>query len=401
MDKQTFYTELLEKLTALGVGQEFIRQQLVKFEKIFKGMSDEESARFIDQFDDLDLLAERIKKAEEEANAAKQTTDGNVASESVDEGSLFEDVNSANAAKYSTDAVAQETEDPDSPSNGESSSNEDADDTNPPASETDESSADASLTDDGETDSDVPSGSAESCESEETAENEEAVEDDDPSQEGADGELPDVDGEDDNMLALSDDDVISFTPVGREEIFDDDDDYRSHSAVVSGRRRGEKKKKDDESALSERWNEVVFEDKGKNSKGILKFWLFFLLSLPIALAAIASTLVVFTILFFTIAVLIICFVAALVAVTAVGTLVSVFGLIFGVAQLLTSAPIGVYECGLAIMLGAAAMFIGILIYNVAVRLLPFLAKCLLRLFKLIFRSIRRFYVFLKRRCIGE
>lgn len=131
-----------------------------------------------------------------------------------------------------------------------------------------------------------------------------------------------------------------------------------------------------------------------------KFWVIFAVTLPITLAVLAATALAFAFTFFLIAVLIILSVGGLVAITAIGTLVSVLGMIFGVAQMLSSLPIGLYECGIAIVAGSLAMFVGILVYNFAVRLMPFAAKWLLVLGKFVIRKYKELFVYLKKECIG-
>jgi hypothetical protein len=368
MDKQTFYTELLDRLSALGVGDDFVKQQLIKFEKVFKNMSDDEVAAFIDRFDDLDLLAQGIQKAEQDARSASMA-DTDPAETHV------ADISQETAAN---DATTMESDDAPTVS--------------------DESSPVVTEVPTVDSDPELP---AENTNDEKPGIDSVDISADSEKENDAESEIEldlDIDGADPFVGG----DVISFTPVGREDVYGKDEPHfedENDETPYMGRRRS--KKKVEENDTPDVWEEGLRRDEDPEPLGPWMFWLYFLLSLPVALASMMATVAVFGALFFAIAVMIIGFVSGLVAITAVGTLVSVFGLIFGVAQLLSSAPIGIYECGLAIMFGAASMFVGILVYNVAVRLLPFLAKCLLRLFKFIFRQIRRFYVFLKRRCFGE
>lgn len=183
----------------------------------------------------------------------------------------------------------------------------------------------------------------------------------------------------------------SGKPIGQPPVSVAEND---NSALASGKKRGSH----DDSYLN-RITEAV-PDEETIRKNRTKFWVLFALTLPITAAILAATGAVFAFVFFIIAVLIIASVAALVAVTAAGTLISLFGLIFGAAQMLSAVPIGLYECGLAIMIGSAAMFVGILIYNFAVRLLPFAARWLLIFMRFVFKKYRQLFVFLKREVIG-
>ena len=104
--------------------------------------------------------------------------------------------------------------------------------------------------------------------------------------------------------------------------------------------------------------------------------------------------------FFGVAIVILISIGTLIFVTAAGTLVSVFGLIFGVSQMINNVPVGLYECGVAIMIGAFALAIGILVYNFAVRFMPLVAKWLIQFVKYVIRKYRELYVNLKKECIG-
>ena len=131
-----------------------------------------------------------------------------------------------------------------------------------------------------------------------------------------------------------------------------------------------------------------------------KFRIIFAATLPLTLAVLLAIAFLFGAAFFAIAVLIIAAVGLLVAMTAAGTLASVFGLIFGVAQMISSMPIGLYECGLSIIIGSSVLFCGILVYNFAVRLMPYAAKWLLVFAKFVVKKLKELYIYLKKECIG-
>lgn len=141
-------------------------------------------------------------------------------------------------------------------------------------------------------------------------------------------------------------------------------------------------------------------DPAQIAKNRKKFWILFAVTLPITITVLAVTAAVFALAYFGLAIIILAAVAGLIGITAVGTLVSVFGLIFGVSQMISSLPIGLYECGISIMIGAVAMFVGILVYNFAVRLMPFVASKLFVFVKFVARKYRELYVYLKKECIG-
>ena len=136
------------------------------------------------------------------------------------------------------------------------------------------------------------------------------------------------------------------------------------------------------------------------AKNRRKFWILFILTLPLTAVTLAITGAAFALAFFMIAVVILISVGALVLITALGTVVSVLGLIFGVSQMMANLPVGLYECGIAICVGSIALFCGILVYNFAVRLMPFIAKELLIFMRFVFRKYRELYIYLKRECVG-
>lgn len=88
----------------------------------------------------------------------------------------------------------------------------------------------------------------------------------------------------------------------------------------------------------------------------------------------------------------------LIAGVALGTVLCLVGIIYGITQLFKYAPIGLYEIGLGLMIGGITMLAGIIIYNVAVRLLPFLIK---KVFSLLIYSMHKcveLYFYVKGAC---
>lgn len=83
---------------------------------------------------------------------------------------------------------------------------------------------------------------------------------------------------------------------------------------------------------------------------------------------------------------------------AIGTIASLVGIIYGITQLFEYAPIGTYEIGLGIMIGGAVMFFGVLAYNVAVRLLPYLIKEVMVLLSFTIHKCVELYYYVKGRC---
>ncbi len=193
---------------------------------------------------------------------------------------------------------------------------------------------------------------------------------------------------------LSDDDMHVFeSSVHNEQIIDSANE--PSGLEPHGTKRGVTIKTDNQSSITSAPIDPSVIEKNRR-----KFWLIFAATLPITVALIAATAAAFGFVFFLIAVVMLIAIGALIAVTAAGTLVSVFGLIFGASQMLSNVPVGLYECGVAIMIGAVAIAVGILVYNFAVRLMPLAAKLLLSFAHYVARKYRELYVYLKKECIG-
>ncbi len=66
--------------------------------------------------------------------------------------------------------------------------------------------------------------------------------------------------------------------------------------------------------------------------------------------------------------------ALLIVWVAAGSALSLIGIIYGVSQLFITQPVGLFELGLGIVLAGVTMLFGILIYNFASRVMPFVTK---------------------------
>lgn len=83
---------------------------------------------------------------------------------------------------------------------------------------------------------------------------------------------------------------------------------------------------------------------------------------------------------------------------AAGTVVALIGIIYGITQLFEYAPIGIYEIGLGIRVGGFVMLGGIIVYNTAVRLLPYLIRRELDLFTFVVHKCVELYYRAKGAC---
>ena len=98
------------------------------------------------------------------------------------------------------------------------------------------------------------------------------------------------------------------------------------------------------------------------------------------------------------AVLMALFVAGLVVEVAVGSLIALVAVIYGISQIFLVLPVGLFELGLGVAAIGVTIFIGILMYNAAVRLLPFLMRQFIR-FQSVFKGfLQDLYYYVKGEC---
>ncbi len=129
-----------------------------------------------------------------------------------------------------------------------------------------------------------------------------------------------------------------------------------------------------------------------------KFYIIFWCTSPIWIFLGLAVLTLFLLTIGALCVSIILLILALVAGAAAGTVLSLVGIVYGVTQLFNYAPIGLYEIGLGLMIGGVTMFVGIIAYNVAIRLIPFIIKQLFTLLTYLSRKCVELYFYVKGAC---
>ncbi len=126
-------------------------------------------------------------------------------------------------------------------------------------------------------------------------------------------------------------------------------------------------------------------------------WLFIVMAIVLVPIAFVLGTVIFAFfigLWLALAVVITLLLVGLVALVAAGSILSIAGLIFGVIELISgNNAAGMFEIGLALIVGAVVMFVGIWLYNFAVRFIPFIIKklgvLLVKIFALFKKSFRK------------
>lgn len=131
------------------------------------------------------------------------------------------------------------------------------------------------------------------------------------------------------------------------------------------------------------------------------FFLVILLTIPLTVPLFFTVLFLFLALFSFLSVLIVGLIAGLISIIIAGTGLSLVGIIYGVTQSFVSLPVGLFEIGFGVIIGGCAMLLGILIYNTAIRLLPYAIKHLIVLFMFIMDKIKNLFLFVKRECAAR
>lgn len=96
--------------------------------------------------------------------------------------------------------------------------------------------------------------------------------------------------------------------------------------------------------------------------------------MPIIISAAILALIAIFAVYFTISAVIAAFLLVLVAVVVVGCIAGLAGLIYGIIQLFSVLPEGIYEMGLAIIVLGVTLALSIGLYNISVRYVPLLWK---------------------------
>ena len=134
------------------------------------------------------------------------------------------------------------------------------------------------------------------------------------------------------------------------------------------------------------------------TRGMILFWVGLFLTLPLTIGLAAVLFGAFAALFVGLGVLIVALIAVLIGVAAAGAGVSLVGIIFGVTQLFSFVAAGIYEIGLGIMVAGIALFASILIYNIAIRLLPWIISLLGNLLGWICGKVKSLFYVVRREC---
>lgn len=140
------------------------------------------------------------------------------------------------------------------------------------------------------------------------------------------------------------------------------------------------------------------ESADKTPKGSAIFWCGLLLLSPLWLGALCLIVALFGICYIALIAAIIGFVLGLIGIVGVGCGVSLVGIIYGVTQLFSFVAAGVYEIGLGVMIAGLVLLCSVLLYNAAVRFLPWVIRWLTVFFGFVFRKLRELFYVVRREC---
>ena len=160
-----------------------------------------------------------------------------------------------------------------------------------------------------------------------------------------------------------------------------------------------------EDIVNEDFSEIIHDDcistdPSPTSHGVRTFWILFICTLPLTASLLAAYFSVFAVLFTALCALIVLLVAGLIGGVAVGSTIALTGIIYGIMQLVTavSAAPGLYEIGLGTIIAGISMAGGILIYNIAIRLIPLLIRWLGTLFRFCTGKLKDLFHMAKEAC---
>lgn len=138
--------------------------------------------------------------------------------------------------------------------------------------------------------------------------------------------------------------------------------------------------------------------RDKTTRGVAIFWSVFIVTLPITLTLLLVILALFGAAFLGIILAIIGLVAGMIGVVAAGCGLALVGIIYGITQLFSFMAAGLYEIGLGVMISGGALLSGVILYNLAIRFLPWVMKWLTVFFAFVFHRLRDLFYLARREC---
>lgn len=131
------------------------------------------------------------------------------------------------------------------------------------------------------------------------------------------------------------------------------------------------------------------------------YWIILILTIPITAPLLLTVLLLFLAAFAVLAITVVALIGVLILIIIAGTGLALVGIIYGITQIFTSLPIGLFEIGFGVIIGGSAMLSGILVYNMAVRFLPFVIRYLFDFFVFSMNKIKDLLKLIKKECAKQ
>ena len=173
-------------------------------------------------------------------------------------------------------------------------------------------------------------------------------------------------------------------------------------------RRQQPARSDSRSSASPRRREQVddyFEyapDAAPSTKGMILFWVGLFITLPLTLGIVIAMFAVFAVLFVVLSALIVASIIAVIGVVAAGAVASLVAIIFGITQLFGigggTVIAGIYEIGLGVMVAGLVLFVSVLLYNFAIRFLPWVISKLGTFLRYLCGKLKDLFLYVRREC---
>ncbi len=135
-----------------------------------------------------------------------------------------------------------------------------------------------------------------------------------------------------------------------------------------------------------------------SARGLTIFWVGLFVTLPITLALLLLLFGAFAAAFLGLIGLIIGCILLLVVTVAAGSGISLVGIIYGITQLFSFPAAGIYEIGLGVTVAGIALLLSILIYNFAIRFVPWVISYLAVFLKFVCGKLKTLFVFVRKEC---
>lgn len=135
-----------------------------------------------------------------------------------------------------------------------------------------------------------------------------------------------------------------------------------------------------------------------STKGLTVFWVGLFVTLPITLALLIALFGGFAGLFVGLTAAIILSIIAMIAIVAAGSIISLVGIIYGATLLFSFVAAGVYEIGLGVSVAGIVIFASVLLYNLAIRFIPWLMKKVAALLVYVCGKLKLLFYYIRREC---